>query len=134
MTRVKLPPQRNSITHKCVIDGKQGRRAKMFFTVGLYDDGRPGELFITADQEDPTTRGILHAMAICISLLLQTGTDINHIADKISYMRYEPYGFTKNPDIPMCSSITDYLGKWLNRTFPRKEDPDSKHLSHKPQH
>lgn len=120
MTRERLPDTRRSITHKCVINAKD-RRVKLSLIAGLYPDGRPGELFIYGNDEDSATRGVLHAMASFISLLLQTGTPIEKIAEKIAFSRFEPAGFTENPDIPNCSSLTDYIGCWLIKTFPRKE-------------
>jgi len=123
MTREKLPDTRQSITHKIVI--KAGpRRVKLFLTIGLYPDGRPGEMFIHADQEEPELRGTLRCMALAFSMALQTGTDIHQIAAKLSFMRFAPEGFTENPAIPHVVSIADYIGRFLTITFPRKEATD----------
>ena len=133
MTRQRLPDTRQSITHKIVINAPN-RRVKLFLTIGFYPDGTPGEMFIHADNEEPELRGTLRCTCIGFSMALQTGTEIHQIADKLSFMRFEPSGFTGNPAIPHVLSIADYIGRFLKLTFPRsgsvlETTPDRKEVT-----
>jgi ribonucleoside-diphosphate reductase alpha chain len=114
--RERLPDTRCSITHKFAIRSTQGR-IKGFLTIGLYPDGRPGEIFITLDSADDGFRGAARSFCTALSLCLQAGIPVDHLAKKFSYWRYEPSGFTENPDIPSCLSLTDYIGRFLTLTF-----------------
>ena len=114
--RRPLPNTRSSLTHKMVINGLTGR-FKGFLVVGLYDDGTPGELFVTVDQSAPDTRGALRDMATMISIALQWGAPIDTIIKHLLHHRYEPSGPTENPDIRIAKSISDYIGRWLATTF-----------------
>lgn len=110
--RQKLPDERRSITHKFDIAGHEG-----YITAGMYDDGQPGEIFITMSKEGSTISGLMDSFATAISLALQYGVPLRVLVDKFSHMRFEPSGFTKNPDIPMAKSIMDYLFRWLASKF-----------------
>jgi ribonucleoside-diphosphate reductase alpha chain len=95
---------------------------KFYFTAGLYEDGRVGELFIKADQQGTLASGALDAVAILISMLLQHGVPLADILPKLRHMRFPPDGFTKDPEIPSCSSPLDLLAAWLAKKF--LPDPD----------
>jgi len=110
--RQKLPDERKSITHKFDIAGHEG-----YITAGMYDDGQPGEIFITMSKEGSTISGLMDSFATAISLALQYGVPLRVLVDKFSHMRFEPSGFTRNPDIPMAKSIMDYLFRWLASKF-----------------
>jgi ribonucleoside-diphosphate reductase alpha chain len=114
--RERLPDERRAITHKFSIAGHEG-----YVTVGLYDDGRPGEVFITMSKEGSTISGLMDALATTVSIALQYGVPLSVIADKLSHTRYEPSGFTGNKDIPIAKSITDYIFRWLASKFSHSE-------------
>jgi ribonucleoside-diphosphate reductase alpha chain len=115
--RRKLPDERRALTHKFSINGHEG-----YITVGLYDDGQPGEIFLTMAKEGSTISGLMDAFATSISLALQYGVPLRALVDKFSHMRYEPSGFTKNPEIPIAKSITDYIFRWLASRFLSNEE------------
>lgn len=117
MTRERLPDTRKSITHTFRITGEKGPAFKMIITVGLYLDGRPGEIFLTCDKEGSEARGAWQAAATTLSLALQHGTPLESLANKLAFMRHSPSGFTNNPDIPIAKSPSDYIGRWLLLTF-----------------
>src|ERR1051326_7116021 len=106
--RRKLPDERESITHKFSIGGHEG-----YITVGKYEDGAPGEIFITMAKEGSTISGLMDSFATMTSLALQHGVPLQLLVDKFTHTRFEPSGFTKNPEIPMAKSIMDYIFKWL---------------------
>ena len=110
--RRKLPDERKSITHKFDIAGHEG-----YITAGMYEDGQPGEIFITMSKEGSTISGLMDSFATPISMALQYGVPLRVLVDKVSHMRFEPSGFTKNPDIPMAKSIMDYIFRWLATKF-----------------
>jgi ribonucleoside-diphosphate reductase alpha chain len=110
--RRKLPDERRSITHKFSISGHEG-----YVTVGLYEDGKPGEIFIVMSKEGSTISGLMDSFATAISLTLQYGVPLEALVDKFTHMRFEPSGFTKNPEIPMAKSLVDYIFKWLGSKF-----------------
>jgi ribonucleoside-diphosphate reductase alpha chain len=110
--RRKLPDERRSITHKFDIAGHEG-----YITAGMYEDGQPGEIFITMSKEGSTISGLMDSFATAISMALQYGVPLRVLVDKFSHMRFEPSGFTKNPDIPMAKSIMDYIFRWLATKF-----------------
>lgn len=110
--RRKLSDERRSITHKFDIAGHEG-----YITVGMYEDGQPGEIFITMSKEGSTISGLMDSFATAISMALQYGVPLKVLVDKFSHMRFEPSGFTKNPDIPMAKSIMDYIFRWLATKF-----------------
>ncbi len=110
--RVRLPQTRQSITHKFDVAGHEG-----YLTVGLYEDGQPGELFITMAKEGSTVGGLMDAFGISVSLALQSGVAVPTVVEKFSHTRFEPAGMTTNRDIPFAKSIIDYIAKWLGITF-----------------
>jgi ribonucleoside-diphosphate reductase alpha chain len=110
--RRKLPRERHAITHKFDIGGVEG-----YVTVGLYEDGTPGELFITMSKEGSTVAGFADGFATAVSLGLQYGVPLSKMIDKYSHMRFEPSGWTGNQDIPQAKSILDYIFRWLNLRF-----------------
>ncbi len=110
--RERLPDTRKSVTHKFNVSGHEG-----YITVGLYPDGRPGELFITMAKEGSTIGGLMDCFGTAISMSLQYGVPLKVYADKFSHTRFEPMGYTKNPDIPIAKSVVDYIFRWLGKTF-----------------
>jgi ribonucleoside-diphosphate reductase alpha chain len=119
VTRRKLNDERAAITHKFSIAGHEG-----YITVGLFDDGLPGELFCTMSKEGSTISGLMDAFATSISLALQYGVPLKVLVDKFSHMRFEPSGFTGNPSVPLAKSVCDYIFRWLGLKFlPADERP-----------
>jgi ribonucleoside-diphosphate reductase alpha chain len=110
--RRKLPDERRSITHKFDIAGHEG-----YVTVGLFDDGTPGEIFLTMAKEGSTISGFADAFAQAISYALQYGVPLQVLVDKFSHARFEPAGMTKNPEIRFAKSIVDYIFRWLATKF-----------------
>ncbi len=115
--RRKLPDERRSITHKFSVAGHEG-----YVTVGLYEDGKPGEIFIVMSKEGSTISGLMDSFATAISLTLQYGVPLEALVDKFTHMRFEPAGYTKNPEIPMAKSLVDYIFKWLASKFLTAEE------------
>ena len=101
-------------------------------TVGLYEDGRPGELFITMAKEGSTVGGIMNAFGTAISLCLQYGVPLRALVGKFSHSRFEPSGYTNNPDIPIAKSLVDYIFRWLDITFPNGATPELAVSTNKP--
>jgi ribonucleoside-diphosphate reductase alpha chain len=110
--RRKLSDERRAITHKFSINEHEG-----YLTVGLYDDGQPGEIFLVMAKEGSTISGLMDSFATSISIALQYGVPLRTLVDKFSHTRFEPSGFTKNPEIPIAKSITDYIFRWLASKF-----------------
>lgn len=110
--RRRMPNTRRSVTHKFDIAGHEG-----YLTVGLYDDGTPGELFITMAKEGSTVGGLMDAFGTAISMCLQYGVPVKSLVEKFAHTRFEPSGFTKNPDIPIAKSLPDYIFRWFGSTF-----------------
>jgi ribonucleoside-diphosphate reductase alpha chain len=110
--RHRMPDTRMSLTHRFEIAGHEG-----YITVGLYEDGQPGELFITMSKEGSTIGGLMDTVGTLTSIALQYGVPLESLAKKFAYQRFEPSGFTKNPDIRHATSITDYVFRWLACQF-----------------
>ncbi len=110
--RRRLPDERMSITHKFDIAGHEG-----YITVGLYEDGLPGELFLVMAKEGSTISGFADAFAQAISYALQYGVPLQDLVDKFSHVRFEPSGMTKNPDVRFAKSIVDYIFRWMATKF-----------------
>ena len=110
--RRKLPDERRALTHKFSVGGHEG-----YITVGLYDDGQPGEIFLTMAKEGSTISGLMDAFATAISLTLQYGVPLEALVEKFSHMRFEPAGYTKNPEIPIAKSLVDYIFRYLASRF-----------------
>ncbi len=115
--RRKLPHERNAITHKFSVGGYEG-----YITVGMYEDGSPGEIFLLGAKEGSVVSGLMTSFATAISIALQYGVPLKMLVDKFSHMRFDPAGFTNNPDIPMAESIIDYIFRWLGKKFLPQED------------
>ena len=110
--RKKLPDERRALTHKFSVGGHEG-----YITVGLYEDGQPGEIFLTMAKEGSTISGLMDAFATAISLTLQYGVPLEALVEKFSHMRFEPAGYTKNPEIPIAKSLVDYILRYLASRF-----------------
>ncbi|HEX8836070.1 MAG TPA: hypothetical protein VF748_03975, partial [Candidatus Acidoferrum sp.] len=110
--REKMPYERASVTHKFSVSGHEG-----YITVGMYDDGRPGEVFIKMAKEGSTLSGVMDGLALTISLGLQYGVPLKVFVDKLLNTRFEPSGITANPNIRFVSSVLDYIARWLGGRF-----------------
>ncbi len=117
--RRKLPDERKAVTHKFDIQGHEG-----YLTVGMFDDGTPGELFVTMAKEGSTISGLMDAFATQTSYALQFGVPLKFMVDKFSHMRFEPSGFTKNKEIPIAKSIVDYIFRWMASHFMPIDEQD----------
>jgi ribonucleoside-diphosphate reductase alpha chain len=117
--RRKLPDERKAVTHKFDIQGHEG-----YLTVGMFEDGQPGELFVTMAKEGSTISGLMDAFATQTSYALQFGVPLKFMVDKFSHMRFEPSGFTKNNEIPIAKSIVDYIFRWMASHFMSVEAQD----------
>jgi ribonucleoside-diphosphate reductase alpha chain len=117
--RRKLPSERDSITHKFSVGGHEG-----YLTVGKYQDGSPGEIFIKMAKEGSTLSGIMDAFALSVSIALQYGVPLKALCDKFVNSRFEPSGYTGNPDIRYAKSVVDYIGRWLGGKFISHEYPE----------
>jgi ribonucleoside-diphosphate reductase alpha chain len=126
--RHRMPDTRNSMTHRFEIAGHEG-----YITVGLYEDGQPGELFITMSKEGSTIGGLMDTVGTLTSIALQYGVPLESLVKKFAYQRFEPSGFTKSPYIRHATSITDYVFRWLacefiegykEATSPNRTQPD----------
>ena len=112
MQREKMPVERDSVTHKFSVGGHEG-----YITVGKYDDGRVGEVFIKMSKEGSTLSGIMDGLALTISLGLQYGVPLKVFVDKLLNTRFEPSGITANPKIRFASSVLDYIARWMGGRF-----------------
>jgi ribonucleoside-diphosphate reductase alpha chain len=110
--REKMPVERASVTHKFSVGGHEG-----YITVGMYNDGRPGEVFIKMAKEGSTLSGIMDGLALTVSLGLQYGVPLKVFVDKLLNTRFEPSGITPNPNIRFVSSVLDYIARWLGGRF-----------------
>lgn len=120
--RRRLANERQSITHKFSIAGHEG-----YFTVGLYEDGTPGEFFIKMSKEGSTLSGIMDSLALSISLNLQYGVPLEVLISKFTHARFEPAGMTTNKEIPFAKSLMDYIGRWLAIKFLPKDEAKKYH-------
>jgi ribonucleoside-diphosphate reductase alpha chain len=111
-TRRKLPDERQAITHKFDVAGHEG-----YVTVGLFEDGTPGEIFLVMAKEGSTISGFADAFAQAISYALQYGVPLQTLVDKFSHSRFEPSGMTKNPEVRFAKSIVDYIFRWMATKF-----------------
>ncbi len=115
--RRKLPDERQSLTHKFSVGGHEG-----YITVGLYPDQTPGEIFITMSKEGSVVSGLMDSFATAISLALQYGVPLRTLVEKFMHTRFEPSGFTGNPEIPMAKSIMDYLFRYMALKFLNRDE------------
>ncbi len=119
VTRRRLPDERMAVTHKFSIAGHEG-----YLTVGLFEDGQPGELFCTMSKEGSTISGLMDCFATSVSLAFQYGVPLKVLVDKFSHTRFEPSGFTGNPHVPIAKSVADYIFRWLGQKFlPEEQKP-----------
>ena len=116
-SRRRLPDERQALTHKFSIAGHEG-----YVTVGLYESGLPGEIFITMSKEGSTISGLMDGFATSVSLALQYGVPLQVLVDKFTHTRYEPSGMTGSQDIPFAKSITDYIFRWMALRFLPRAD------------
>src|SRR5260370_25458189 len=114
--RRRLPDGRHSLTHHFSVGGQEG-----YVTIGMYEDGLPGEMFIRMAKEGSTVSGLMHSFATAVSLALQYGVPFRVLCDKFSHTRFEPSGWSGNPKIGYDKSLTDYLLRWLERVFLKGE-------------
>ncbi len=110
--RRRLPDTRRSVTHRFNVAGHEG-----YLTVGLYEDGSPGELFITMSKEGSTIGGLMDSLGTAISVALQYGVPVESLVKKFEHQRFEPMGMTANRDIPFAKSLVDYIFRWLGMEF-----------------
>jgi len=110
--RKRLPDERASVTHKFCVGGSEG-----YITVGMYEDGRPGEVFIKMSREGSTLSGVMDGLAVTLSIGLQYGVPLKVLVDKLISTCFEPCGFTENPEIRLATSVLDYVGRWLGGRF-----------------
>jgi ribonucleoside-diphosphate reductase alpha chain len=110
--RRRLPSERQAVTHKFQIAGHEG-----YITVGLYEDGMPGELFLKMAKEGSTISGLMDTIATMTSVSLQYGVPLRDLVNKFAHVRFEPAGFTGNPEIPIAKSIVDYVFRWMGSRF-----------------
>jgi ribonucleotide reductase alpha subunit len=111
--RVKLPRERQSVTRKVNLAGQE-----FYVTVGMYPDGKPGEVFITMGQGGTFASGMADAFAKVLSNALQYGVPVSNVVRQLRHMRFAPDGFTGDPDYPTASSVVDFIAQWLDKTFP----------------
>ncbi|HEY8767074.1 MAG TPA: vitamin B12-dependent ribonucleotide reductase [Dehalococcoidia bacterium] len=117
--RRRLPPTRVSVTHKFAVEGHEG-----YITAGLYEDGSPGEIWLTMAKEGSTLSGMMDAFATSISLALQYGVPLRDLVNKFSHMRFEPSGRTENSEIPVAQSIVDYIFRWMASQFLSEDEKE----------
>src|SRR5271157_4445810 len=110
--RRRLPDERRAITHHFSIAGQEG-----YLTVGVYDDGLPGDIFITMSKQGSTISGLMDSFATAVSLALQHGVSLEVLCAKFTHVRFEPSGWTGNPKIGFAKSIVDYIFRWLELKF-----------------
>lgn len=115
--RRRLPDDRVAMTHKFSVGGQEG-----YITVGLYDDGSPGEVFVKMSKQGSTVSGLMDSVAIAWSMALQHGVPVESLISKYIDHRFEPSGFTGNPRIPMARSVVDYLARWMASKFLSEEN------------
>lgn len=115
--RRRLPDEREALTHKFSIGNHEG-----YITVGMYEDGTPGEIFVVIAKEGSVVSGLMDCFATAVSLTLQYGVPLKVLVNKFAHARFEPSGFTKNPQIPIAKSLSDYIFRWLASKFLTREE------------
>src|SRR5215472_8878628 len=133
--RRRLPDERRAISHHFSIGGQEG-----YLTVGVYEDGSPGEIFVRMAKEGSTVSGLMDGFATVMSLALQHGVPLKVLCAKLSHMRFEPSGWTGNPKIGLAKSVLDYIARWLELRFLNNEQGElfgsaskSADASHRPE-
>ena len=117
--RRRLPDERAAFTHKFNVAGHEG-----YLTVGLYEDGQPGEIFLKMAKEGSTISGLMDAFATAVSVAMQYGVPLKDLVNKFSHLRFEPAGFTTNRDIPMAKSLIDYVFRYMATKFLSRDEQD----------
>ena len=110
--RRRLPDERQSLTHKFTVGDQEG-----YLTVGMYDDGRPGEVFVKASKQGSTVNGLMDTIALLTSIALQYGVPLESISSKLKGTRFEPSGMTHNPELPTATSLVDYIFRYLEYKY-----------------
>jgi len=121
--RVRLPDTRASVTRKFTLQRPEGEPLRIYVTVGLYDDGKPGEVFIKCDRQGSLTSGAFDAVALVMSIAMQHGVPLASLTDKLRGMTFEPNGLTGDKDFPIAKSVLDLLARWLQTRFPTEVAP-----------
>jgi len=121
--RVRLPDTRASVTRKFTLQRTEGEPLRIYVTVGLYDDGKPGEVFIKCDRQGSLTSGAFDAVALVMSIAMQHGVPLASLTDKLRGMTFEPNGLTGDKDFPIAKSVLDLLARWLQTRFPTEVAP-----------
>ncbi len=116
--RRRLPEERQAIIHKFSIGGHEG-----YLTVGMFEDGGPGEICIVMSKEGSTLSGVMDSFATAVSLALQYGVPLQVLVDKFAHVRFEPSGVTNNPQIRFAKSVVDYIFRWMANRYMPKEQP-----------
>src|SRR5579884_502977 len=116
LARRRLPNERRSLTHHFSVGGQEG-----YVTIGLYEDGTPGEMFIRMSKEGSTVSGLMDSFATAVSLALQYGVPLQVLCDKFSHTRFEPSGWSSNPEIGYAKSLMDYIVRWMALKFLPKD-------------
>ena len=112
------------MTHKFSVGGHEG-----YIHVGFYEDGSPGEVFLRMSKEGTAVSGLMDSVAVLTSIALQYGVPLESLVNKFSHVRFEPSGFTSNPDIPMAKSIIDYVFRWLGTQFLAQEPQEGSNMT-----
>lgn len=120
MSRERLPTTRKSVTHRAVIRGAEGP-CELFLTLGFYEDGRPGEVFLCMDRSGCTIDGFADCWATAFSLCLQSGIPLDTLVQKFAFQDFEPRGFTDNPELKTAHSVVDYVTRWIEAYCKPKE-------------
>ncbi len=123
--RRRLSDERKALIHKFHIGSTEG-----YLTVGLYEDGQPGEIFITMSKEGTAISGLVDSFATAISISLQYGVPLKVLVNKFAHAKYEPSGTTQNPNIPQAKSIVDYIFRWLALKFLTPEERQTVGIYH----
>ena len=110
--RTTLPPTHESVTHKFSVNGHEG-----YLTVGLFENGQPGEIFIKMSKEGSTLSGLIQGFCRAFSLAIQYGLPLSDAVERFRNMRFDPMGQTSNPNIPQATSILDYVAQYLDYKF-----------------
>lgn len=124
-TRHKMPPERSGVTHKFRI-GDEETGVKGYVTANCWEDGVVGEIFVKMDKQGSAMSGFVDAWAISVSMLLQVGVPLETIVEKFRGHRFQPSGYTKNPDIRIATSPIDYIARWLALRFLTPKEGDEK--------
>lgn len=123
-SRFHLPDERPSITHEFTLYGDDGKEYRGILTVGLFDNGSPGELFIQMDKTGSMVNGLLDTIAIQLSIALQYGIPLEVFVSKFAHARFSPQGMTNDSLVPMAKSLVDYVFRWLELRFLEGEGND----------